>query len=320
MENESFVRGLEEDDINLLQQVPKSDLHNHAGLGSRLHLLEKWLGQSIPEAPARMDTFEEFVQYLKDHLHFIIYSKKGFEYTIQAALQQAHGDGVTELEMSIDAQVYQLYEDGARGLVQFLSEVHQRTAPEVDFRPEIGLNRELSVEVLGPWVEPCIDTGYFQSIDLYGNEKFGEPEEFTAFYRQAKNKGMKLKAHAGEYRNADFVRRSVEVLELDEVQHGISAVHSDEVLSWLRRNQVRLNICPTSNVCLCRVESIAVHPIRKIVDHGVAVSINSDDIMIFKQSVSEEYHNLYQAGVFSVDELNTIRTQSLNGNRGAREQ
>ncbi|MDD9972554.1 MAG: adenosine deaminase, partial [Candidatus Poribacteria bacterium] len=74
-----------------------------------------------------------------------------------------------------------------------------------------------------------------------------------------------------------------------------------------------LNVCPTSNVMLDGVSDLASHPIRILFDNGVPVTINTDDLMIFDQSVSEEYRNLYQAGVFSAEELNDIRRASLTG-------
>ena len=116
-----------------------------------------------------------------------------------------------------------------------------------------------------------------------------------------------------EFGGAEEVRRTVEVLDLDEVQHGIGAAESVEVMRWLSENQIQLNVCPTSNVMLDAVRDLASHPIRALYDNGVPVTINTDDLMIFGQSVSEEYRNLYRAGVFSVQELEDIRRASLVG-------
>jgi adenosine deaminase len=60
--------------------------------------------------------------------------------------------------------------------------------------------------------------------------------------------------------------------------------------------------------------SIGEHPIRPIADAGVPVTINSDDILVFDQSVSEEYLLLYNEGVFNAEELDTIRKESLQAN------
>jgi adenosine deaminase len=122
---------------------------------------------------------------------------------------------------------------------------------------------------------------------------------------------MRCKAHAGEYCDADFVRRSVEVLHLDEVQHGIHAAESDSVMRWLADHKIRLNVCPTSNIRLGRVVEMSAHPIRQLYDAGVHVTVNSDDILVFNKTVSEEYLNLYEAGVMTVDELDHIRQNAF---------
>jgi adenosine deaminase len=120
-----------------------------------------------------------------------------------------------------------------------------------------------------------------------------------------------LKAHVGEWGDADSVWRAVEELELDEVQHGIAAAQSGQVTQFLADNRIRLNICPTSNLLLGRVPSLAAHPIRKLFDGGVIVTINTDDVLVFGRSVSEEFLSLFRAKLFSDDELERIRLAGL---------
>ena len=110
----------------------------------------------------------------------------------------------------------------------------------------------------------------------------------------------------------DSVREAVEVLELDAVQHGIAAAGSPEVMKWLADNKIQLNICPTSNVILERVPSMKAHPIRILYDNGVKVTVNTDDVIFFDQGVSEEFFNLYRAGVMTAGELDEIRLNGLS--------
>ena len=83
-------------------------------------------------------------------------------------------------------------------------------------------------------------------------------------------------------------------------------------MRFLADNRIRLNVCPTSNVMLGRVDSLPVHPIRKLFDAGVKVTVNTDDVLMFGQSVSEEFLNLYRAGLFSAAELDRIRRNGLS--------
>jgi adenosine deaminase len=148
-----------------------------------------------------------------------------------------------------------------------------------------------------------------RTLDLYGDE-FAQPiERFRPLYRMAKSKGLRLKAHVGKWGSADDVWRAVEELELDEVQHGIAAAGSWAVMRMLADNDVRLNVCPTSNVMLGRVDRLETHPIRRLYDAGVKVTVNTDDVLVFGNGVSEEFLSVYQARVY---ELDGIRRAALS--------
>ena len=141
-------------------------------------------------------------------------------------------------------------------------------------------------------------------------------DNFKSIYKRAKENGFTLKAHVGEFGDAESVRRAVDVLELDHVQHGIAAAQSKSVMKWLEKNQIQLNICPSSNIMLQRVESYKKHPIAELFYNGIPVTINSDDMIIFDQSVSQDYLNLYNHGNLSAEDLNKIRKIGLNSCSG----
>ena len=227
-------------------------------------------------------------------------------------MDDAVQDGVVLLEMSFDIRLAEFYPDGLAGLWAFIEKLVERYAAKADLRPELGFSRGNADDPpLMNLAHEAVEMGVFQSIDLYSRQEVCPPEVMKPLFTKARAAGMKLKAHVGEFEGADEIRRTVEVLDLDEVQHGIAAVESVEVMRWLSEHQIRLNVCPTSNVMLDAVLDLASHPIRVLYDNGVPVTINTDDLMIFGQSVSEEYRNLYRAGVFSAEELEDIRRASL---------
>ena len=314
-----FIGVLIHEDMEAIKKVPKTDLHNHSIFGTRVERVEKWANVSLPRPPSKMDGLKGMMSYAGGILYPFIDSRKGFEFTAESALKDAVEDGVKILEMSFDTRYSQFYPDEEQDVITFVDSLKAKYKNKITFRPEMGLaTGDFFREELRGIAERRIETEFFSSIDLYGIDLHGDengkgPETFKDLFKKAKSRGMKLKAHVGEFGfgDAELVRHVVEVLELDEVQHGIRAADSPEVMSWLSRNNVRLNICPTSNVMLGNVESLKQHPIRKLYDHGVSVTINSDDLMIFGQSVSEEYLNLYRAGVFSAEELDQIRETSL---------
>jgi len=306
-----FIEALKSNTLAQVISVPKSDLHNHYPLGSDIYFINKWYKKDIQKAPSEYSSLEDMIKYIHLIIKPIASSKEGFEYLLKASLLTALNDGIALLEMSIDCWFVDRYNGNPDIFVNKLKEIHTVVAPTVDFRPGIGLNRSINLKELENWALPLIESRYFKFIDLYGIENAKKPEEFKEIYTRAKDEGMKLKAHVGEFSDAKSIQETVEILKLDEVQHGISATQSEVVMNWLKKNNIRLNVCPTSNVKLGRAKNIKTHPIRVLFDHGIRVTINSDDILAFNQTVSMEYLDLYRSGLFNAEELNIIRLEGL---------
>jgi adenosine deaminase len=178
--------------------------------------------------------------------------------------------------------------------------------------PELTFDRACDTEYEYSLLDEIFSHGFFKSVDICGDELAQPIRRFQKIFRLAKSYGLVLKAHAGEFGNADSVMEAVEALELQEVHHGISAAKSPQMMRWLATNKIQLNVCPSSNVMLGIVSDYAAHPIHPLYHGGVPVTINTDDLLIFNQTLSQEYLNLFRTGVFSADELNEIRERGLN--------
>lgn len=302
-----FIDALKNKNIEKIRRIPKTDLHNHAILGGNLSYFEILHGKKIDRLNNKINSIEEMESWVGKHFIPLIEGVNGFEKAIEAAFVQAKSDGVTVLQMSIDVYFRYHYNGSVDQLINKLKNIHLKFAPEIDFRPELGLNRSVSTDMLMEWFEPYMEHDYFKSIDLYGDE-FAQPiKNFKKIYGLAKKKGLILKAHVGEFGEADSIQEAVEELELNQVQHGITAAKSMDIMKWLAENKIQLNICPTSNVMLNRVQNYKEHPIKTLYRNGVKVTINTDDVIVFNQGVSEEFMNLYENEVLTAEELNEIR-------------
>ena len=308
----SFADALTAGDVAAVRAAPKADLHSHLYFAAPVAEVERWLGHAIARPPPEMDGMDGMRAYTRRAINPYLDNWTAFEFVSRAALKHALDDGVVRLEASFDIWAVRHHPDGLRGLTAFAASLASEFRNQVDFRPEVGFSRSfVTKHQLMTSLSESIEAGVFRSIDMYGYEQDCDPESVRGIYEKARSHGMKLKAHVGEYGGADEVKRTVEMLHLDEVQHGIAAAESPAVMNWLADNRIRLNVCPTSNVMLGSVADLQSHPIRALYDHGVEVTINTDDLMIFGQSVSDEYTNLYRAGVFTPDELEDIRLGSL---------
>ncbi|WP_408070773.1 hypothetical protein [Butyrivibrio sp. JL13D10] len=86
-------------------------------------------------------------------------------------------------------------------------------------------------------------------------------------------------------------------------------------MRFLADNNIQLNVCPSSNVILGFAKDYEQHPIKMLVENGVEVTLNTDDLLIFNSSIENEYLLLYKAGTLSVDQLEEIRLRGLSGRR-----
>lgn len=299
-------------DIRTFRTLPKSDLHNHCLLGGKRAVIERHYGKRLSKFKAATRGIGDLNEWVVKEFRPFFSLPGSFEKGVEAAFIQAKSDGVTRLEMSIDVMFGAMFNVPASRIVATLKDYHQMVAPEIDFLPELGFSRSKPMRMLLPHFDQYLDFNYFKSIDLYDDENAQPVANFRELYRYAKKQGLKCKAHAGEFGSAESVREAVEILDLDAVQHGNGAAESPVVMRWLADNKIQLNVCPTSNIKLKRVRSYKTHPIRILFDHGIKVTINTDDALIFGDGVSEQFYKLSKAEVFSAEELEIIRQNGLN--------
>lgn len=286
-------------------------------MGGRLRSMEKFSGRKLEKFRNGTKGVHGINEWLEKVYRPLFDLPGAFKVAVDAAFIQAKSDGVTILEMSLDALMGRLFNIRPEEVVSTFIASHRTIAPGIDFRPELGFSKSLPVRTLLSCFEPYVGMGYFRSIDLYNVEDAQPLENFRELYRFARQMGMKCKAHAGEFGNADSVRKAVELLELDEVQHGIGAAESPDIMKWLSQKGISLNVCPESNISLKRVKSYKTHPIRILFDHGVKVTVNTDDVMLFDVGNSEQYLKLYKSGLFSAEELDVIRMNGLGNVKGS---
>jgi adenosine deaminase len=307
-----FQAALEDRDLAGLRSCPKADLHVHAGFpsGDR-QFLKAATGLDIEPLSRPLASVNDMHAWVHSQAGDRFHRMPGRLLGIQATFVQARRDGVTRLEAGEDVWGITLHGGSAPAVWAMLETAHARGAPEIEWVPQLSLSRHCSVKALEQWLAPLLELGTFQTLDLSGDELAQPIEAFVPLYRRAKSAGLRLKAHVGEWGTADDVWQAVELLELDEVQHGIAAASSPAAMGFLARAGVRLNVCPTSNVTLGRVARIEEHPIRQLFDAGVRVTIGTDDPLIFGTSLSREFLALANAGVLTPAELNAVRLAAL---------
>lgn len=309
---ESFSDALKQRDLEKIRALPKSDLHNHFVLGGSRQYLWEMTGRKIEPVKSPISSMDEMHAWNRENLGERFGTPEMRKLLIRAAFYQAREDGVTVLEIGEDVWgLSEYFHNDIDELIEAFTTAQGEIASDMELRLQIGLSRHCSIDYLEDCLSHFWGNQAFYSIDLYGDELAQPIENFKSIYRRAKKEGLRLKAHVGEWGSAEDVRRAVEELELDEVQHGISAIQDKSVIRFLADHHIRLNITPSSNILLGRVPSMSSHPIGGLYRSGVDVTINSDDILIFDSDVSKEYLRLYESGCLSAEELDSIRQSGL---------
>ena len=308
----TFAEALKSENPDMIRSFPKADLHNHFVLGgSRAYLFEK-TGYEIIPISEPLNSMRKMDDWSSRFIGKRFNSKEGRKLLIDAAFSQAKADGVTILEIGEDVWgLGEFFHNDIGELIDAFQEANARIAPEIELRLQIGLSRHCPIDYLMDCLSHFWGRREFYSIDLYGDELAQPIENFIPIYEKAAENGLVLKAHVGEWGTAQDIVTAVEALHLQEVQHGIAAVQDESVMDYLRGNNIRLNITPSSNVLLGRVPDMAHHPIAQLYRKGVDVTINSDDVLIFDSDVSKEYLRLYQSGCLTAEELDDIRQNGL---------
>ncbi len=297
--------------LRLIQPLKKSDLHSHAGRGGNKKFMEEFYGVKIENPPERFESLGHMQEWYVANIRDISCDK--VEAAIkrwEAAFKQANEDNIAVLALSFGNDEHSIV-GGMAPFVELLNEMSKKYAPNTIFLPELSYLRGCDINKATWELDEILELNFFKSIDICGDEFAAPIEDFVPLYRKAEANGLKLKAHAGEFGSADDVMRAVETLHLSEVHHGVAAADSPMIMKWLADNKIRLNVCPTSNVMLGVAPSYKEHPIKKLFHAGIPVTINTDDMLIFNQSVSEEYANLLCAGTLTMDEIEKIRVTGL---------
>jgi adenosine deaminase len=138
---------------------------------------------------------------------------------------------------------------------------------------------------------------------LAGDERQFAVEDFAPAYDIAGNAGLGLTAHAGEFGGPQSVRDCLDYLNVTRIGHGVRSVEDAELVERLAEEGIVLEVCPASNISLGVYDSHAAHPLRKLYDAGVPVTLSSDDPPFFDTTLANEYAIAREHHGFDDEEL-----------------
>lgn len=133
------------------------------------------------------------------------------------------------------------------------------------------------------------------AVGLDSSEKGNPPSKFKNVFKAAVKEGYIPLAHAGEEGNADYIWEALDILKIKRIDHGNNSLQDPDLVNEIIKRDIALTICPLSNTALQVVSDLKQHPLKKMMELGLKVTINSDDPAYFGGQVNQNYIEVQKA-------------------------
>ena len=314
LSDEAFARG-----------IPKAELHLHIegtlepelmlALGARNGVRVPYADADEARAAYRFADLRAFLHLYYRSTAVLLRERDFFELTA-AYLRHAQADGTRHVEIFFDPQSHL-----ERG-VPFTAVLDGIAAALAEGERTLGISSRLimcflrdesprsALEVL-ELALPFRDR--IAGVGLDSAEVGHPPSEFAEVFAAAREAGFVTVAHAGEEGPAAYVAEALDLLAVRRIDHGVRAIDDAALVARLRREHITLTMCPLSNLRLGVVTDLAAHPLKRLLEAGVPVTVNSDDPAYFGGYLVDNYLAASTALGLSRDDVADLARNSVTG-------
>jgi adenosine deaminase len=159
-----------------------------------------------------------------------------------------------------------------------------------------------AAETAGDWIV---------GFGMGGAEDVGAAADFARAFDMAREAGLRLTSHAGEWGGAQSIWDTLEDLKVERIGHGVQAIDDPKLVDYLAETGIVLEVNPGSNIALGVYANLAQHPISKLRDAGVKVTVSTDDPPFFQTTMTKEFERLEQVFGWGVDDFNLLNKTAL---------
>jgi len=285
-----FIRGL-----------PKAELHLHieGTLEPELAFrLADRHGMTLPyasiEALRRAYEFSNLQSFLDIYYAgaSVLRDEEDFYLLTQAYLKRAHEQGVVHVEIFFDPQTHTArgiaFGTVVAGIRQALLEAERERS--TTHRLIMCFLRHLSADEAMSTLEQALPhRDAIAAVGLDSTELGVAPTKFVGVFERARQAGWRAVAHAGEEGPPSNIRAALDLLHVQRIDHGVRCEEDVDLVARLARERIPLTVCPLSNVKLRVFDRIEHHNLKRLLDQGLCVTVNSDDPAYFGGYVLENY-------------------------------
>jgi adenine deaminase len=308
---------------NLISSLPKAELHLHIeGSLEPEMMFAKASKHGIALAHKNVESLRAAYDFnnLQEFLDLyyaganVLRDESDFYDLTWAYLLRAKDDNVVHTEIFFDPQTHTArgiaLDVVVNGIVDALRDGEEKLG--ITWRLIPNFLRHLSendafetLKQLTPFMH------HMHGFGLDSSELGHPPSKFERVFAKVRATGLPVVAHAGEEGPPSYIYEALDLLKVTRIDHGIRAIEDTALTARIARDGIALTVCPLSNVRLCAVKSLAAHPLKRLLDAGCTVTINSDDPAYFGGYVGENYRAVSAALSLSADDLKKIAAMSI---------
>ncbi len=299
-----FIRGL-----------PKAELHLHIegtlepemmfAMAERNRIEVPYFTVEEVRAAYEFDDLQSFLDIYYAGAAVLV-EQRDFTELMAAYLDKAVADGVRRAEIFFDPQTHTERGIDIGTVIEGLAAAQDAYADRISTSLILCFLRHLSGDEATATLEEALP--YLDLIDAVGldsSEVGNPPDEFAEAYALARENGLRRVAHAGEEGPPAYVWGALDVLGVERIDHGVRAEEDDDLLARIVADKVPLTMCPLSNQKLQVFPDLSEHNLKRLLDHGVRVSVNSDDPAYFGGYILDNYVAIVTA--LGLDRTDVIR-------------
>jgi adenosine deaminase len=295
--------------LNTYRALPKVELHRHLEGSLRLDTMvdiARQHGIEIPEDVIRLSTLVQVQEEDKftsqnflskfNTLRMFYRSPEVIHRVTREAIEDAAKDNVKYMELRFTpvalsrAERFPLH-DVMDWVITSTKETSQKNGIDVKLIASVNRHESPDLAEQVAWLAAeHIDDGMIVALDLAGSEADHPAAPFTGVFKEAKQAGLHVTIHAGEWGPAAHIKEAIEELGAERVGHGVRILEDKNVAALARERQTALEVCITSNYQSGVVSSLESHPLMNLIEAGLNVTINTDDPSISRITLSHEYY------------------------------
>jgi adenine deaminase len=232
----------------------------------------------------------------------------------RAYLDKAHSQGVVHVEIFFDPQTHSARGVGfatvLNGMRRALLEAEEKR--RMTFRLIPCVLRHLSASDAMSMLEEALPhRSAIAAIGLDSSESGHPPSKFREVFARARQAGLQVVAHAGEEGPPAYIHEALDVLKVRRIDHGVRCEEDEALMERLARERVPLTMCPLSNVKLRVFDRLDSHNMRRLLERGLCVTVNSDDPAYFGGYLLENYLAVQEALSLTRDQLELLARNSI---------